>query len=113
MDVRVDEPRRHRGAARVDHRVGVLVEPAAHGRDAPLADDERVGIEQRPADVAADERADVADERGHRGAPPSRERVKAEGKTPPPSTIHGGPRKGPPTPPTPGPPPPSRGAPPL
>src|SRR5438309_1269701 len=60
--------------------------PAAAIRGAPLADDERVGIERRPADVAADERADVADERGHRGAPPSRECVKSEVKTQPPRT---------------------------
>jgi hypothetical protein len=40
MHVRIDESRHHGGAARVDHRVGMLVEPAPDRGDTPVANDE-------------------------------------------------------------------------
>jgi hypothetical protein len=61
--VGVDETRHHGGATRVDDRVGVLVEAPPDARDEAVTQDEGIGIEERPPDVAADQSADVTDER--------------------------------------------------
>jgi hypothetical protein len=62
--VAVDQPRAHAGAARVDvdlrrRQIGVL--RLADEVDQAVDDDDRVGIEQRPVDVARQQQSDVAD----------------------------------------------------
>jgi hypothetical protein len=68
MNVGVDETRHDGGATGVDHGVGVLVEAPTHTDDDPFANDERVGVEERAADLTADELTDVVNERLHRKA---------------------------------------------
>ena len=65
MHVAVDQPRRHAGAARVDHGVGAArcrVLLAADRGDAAVLHHDGVGVEDRPVDVARQQQPDVADD---------------------------------------------------
>ena len=65
MRVRVDQPGRDRCAADVDHRHGIvgtdLVERADRG-DRARADQDGVAVEQRPGELAGEDRAGAVDE---------------------------------------------------
>ena len=65
VGVRVDEPRDHGRPAGVDDDVGVVVQPAPDRLDPPVADDDGIGVEERPVDVARDDLADPGDQRTH------------------------------------------------
>src|SRR5262245_39386767 len=67
MAVRVDETGNHRGAVRVDHRVGIAVEAPPDGDELALLDHERVTVEERPLDVSRYDLADALDEGAHGG----------------------------------------------
>src|SRR5262249_3606235 len=67
MDVGVDKPRHHGRAARVDDGIeAVVVEAGPDSENLAVPDQHRIGIEQRVADVAADELPNVPDEGCHR-----------------------------------------------
>ena len=65
MDVGVDQARERGRALAVDDDVRVLVDPAPDGRDPPVLDQDRVGVEQGRGDVARDDLAEARDQRAH------------------------------------------------